>query len=92
MLATRAPDGVSALNVMTGVVADIGRGEGPVIDVRLNCNGEALLAKLTRYSVGQLKLEPGMPVFAVVKSVAFDRHNLSGPLRAGRADDDLIDA
>jgi hypothetical protein len=33
-----------------------------------------------------------MPVFAVVKSVAFDRHNLSGPLRAGRADDDLIDA
>jgi molybdate transport system ATP-binding protein len=92
MLATRAPDGVSALNVMTGVVADIGRGEGPVIDVRLDCNGEALLAKLTRYSVGQLKLEPGMPVFAVVKSVAFDRHNLSGPLRAGRADDDLIDA
>ena len=43
-------------------------------------------------SVEQLKLEPGMPVFAVVKSVAFDRHNLSGPLRAGRADDDLIDA
>jgi hypothetical protein len=33
-----------------------------------------------------------MPVFAVVKSVAFDRHNLSGPLRAGRADDDTIDA
>ncbi len=92
MLATRAPEGVSALNVMAGVVADIGRGEGPVIDVRLDCNGEALLAKLTRYSVEQLKLEPGMPVFAVVKSVAFDRHSLSGPLRAGSADDDIIDA
>ena len=92
MLATRAPEGVSALNVMAGVVADIGRGEGPVIDVRLDCNGEALLAKLTRYSVEQLKLEPGMPVFAVVKSVAFNRHNLSGPLRAGRGDDDIIDA
>jgi molybdate transport system ATP-binding protein len=63
-----------------------------VIDVRLDCNGEALLAKLTRYSVEQLRLEPGMAVFAVVKSVAFDRRSLSGPLRAGSADDDLTDA
>jgi molybdate transport system ATP-binding protein len=92
MLATRAPEGVSALNVMAGIVADIGKGEGPVIDVRLDCNGEALLAKLTRYSVEQLRLEPGMAVFAVVKSVAFDRRSLSGPLRAGSADDDLTDA
>jgi molybdate transport system ATP-binding protein len=88
MLATRAPEGVSALNVMAGVVADIGAGEGPVTDVRLDCNGEGLLARLTRYSVDQLQLKPGMPVFALVKSVAFDRH----PLRFGGADDDLIDA
>jgi hypothetical protein len=33
-----------------------------------------------------------MAVFAVVKSVAFDRRSLSGPLRAGSADDDLTDA
>ena len=59
MLATKAPESVSALNVMAGVVADIGRGEGPVVDVRLDCNGEALLAKLTRYSVEQLQLEAG---------------------------------
>jgi molybdate transport system ATP-binding protein len=89
MLATKAPESISALNVIAGVVADIGVGEGPVIDVRLDCNGEALLAKLTRYSVEQLQLQPGMAVFALVKSVAFDRRNL---LRAGGADDDLIDA
>jgi molybdate transport system ATP-binding protein len=88
MLATRAPEGISALNVIAGVVADIGAGEGPVTDVRLDCHGEALLARLTRYSVAQLQLAPGMPVFALVKSVAFDRH----PLRAGGADWDVVDA
>ena len=91
MLATKAPEGVSALNVLPGIVADIGARDGPAIDVRLDCNGEALLAKLTRYSVAQLQLKPGVPVFALVKSVAFDRHSLSGPLRPGRGDDDLID-
>ena len=91
MLATKAPEGVSALNVMAGVVAEIGTGESPVVDVRVDCNGEALLAKLTRYSIAQLHLKPGMPVFALVKSVAFDRHNLSGPLRSYAAGDDPID-
>jgi molybdate transport system ATP-binding protein len=62
-----------------------------VVDVRLDCNGEALLAKLTRYSVAQLQLQPGMPVFALVKSVAFDRRSLSGLLRTGGAYDGLID-
>jgi len=62
-----------------------------VVDVRVDCNGEALLAKLTRYSIAQLHLKPGMPVFALVKSVAFDRHNLSGPLRSYAAGDDPID-
>ena len=56
MLATKAPESISALNVMAGVVADIGAGEGAVVDVRLDCNGETLLAKLTRYSVAQLQL------------------------------------
>ena len=32
-----------------------------------------------------------MPVFALVKSVAFDRRSLSGPLRTGGADDGVID-
>ena len=88
MLATKAPENISALNVMAGVVADIGVGDGPAVDVRLDCNGEALLARLTRYSVDHLGLQPGTPVFALVKSVAFDRH----PLRTGGTDDDEIDA
>jgi molybdate transport system ATP-binding protein len=83
ILARHAPVDISALNVLPGVVADIGSREGPVIEVRVDCNGEALIARLTRHSAEQLGLAPGLAVFAVIKGVAFDRHNLSGPL--GRA-------
>jgi molybdate transport system ATP-binding protein len=80
MLAKTAPVDVSALNVLPGVVADIGAHDGPIVEVRLDCNGEALLARLTRYSVERLGLAPGTPVHALVKSVALDRRSLSGPI------------
>jgi len=81
MLAIKPPEGISALNIVAGVVADVGEGEGAAVDVRLDCSGEALLAAVTRYSLEQLGLKPGAPVFALVKSVAFDRRSLGGPLR-----------
>jgi molybdate transport system ATP-binding protein len=43
--------------------------------------GEALLARITRYSVDRLQLAPGVAVFALVKSVTFDGRSLSGPLQ-----------
>lgn len=82
MLARSPPVDVSALNVLPGVVADIGAGDGPIAEVRLDCNGEVLMARLTRYSVERLELAPGTPVFAVVKTVALDRRSLSGPVGA----------
>ena len=55
---------------------------GPIIEIRIDCSGEALIARLTRYSVERLGLVSGTPVFALVKSVALDRGSLSGPLQA----------
>ena len=82
MLATSAPADLSALNVLPGIVADIGAHDGPIVEIRLDCSGEALLARLTRYSVERLRLAPGTPVFALVKSVALDRRSLSGSIPA----------
>jgi molybdate transport system ATP-binding protein len=79
MLAKSAPADVSALNVLPGVVADIRAADGPIVDIRLDCGGDALFARLTRYSVERLELAPGMPVHALVKSVAIERRSLSGP-------------
>jgi molybdate transport system ATP-binding protein len=93
MLAGSAPPALSALNVLPGVVSAVGGGEGPIVDIRLDCNGEALLARLTRYSVDRLGIAPGEHVFALVKSVALDRRSLSSPIQANPgADADANDA
>jgi molybdate transport system ATP-binding protein len=80
ILAKIPPVDISALNVLPGVVADIGARDTPIVEARVDCNGEALVARLTRYSADQLGLAPGVPVCAVVKGVSFDRHNVGGPI------------
>lgn len=80
ILAKSAPTNVSALNVLPGLIIDIAAQDGAIVVVRVDCSGEPLIARLTRYSVERLGISPGMPVFALVKSVALDRRSLSGPL------------
>jgi molybdate transport system ATP-binding protein len=77
MLATEPPHGLSALNVLTATIREIGEPHGPVVDVRLDAGGAQLTARLTRRSVSMLALAPDLPVYAVIKSIAFDEANLS---------------
>ncbi len=72
MLTLAAPVGTSALNVLPAVVAEIHVGTGASVVLRLDCNGAALLARVTRLSVSEMELTPGVAVFAVVKSVALE--------------------
>lgn len=72
MLSLQRPQEISALNVLTGKVAQITQ-SGAQADVRLDCNGAMLVARLTAKSVQRLALAPGRPVFAVIKSVSFER-------------------
>jgi molybdate transport system ATP-binding protein len=81
MIARSAPSDLSALNVLSGRVSDIGSPHGAIVEVRLECAGDVLIARLTRYSVQRLSLAPGTPVYALIKSVALDRRSLSGPIR-----------
>ncbi|HEX3537998.1 MAG TPA: molybdenum ABC transporter ATP-binding protein [Stellaceae bacterium] len=78
MIALSPPEGLSALNVLPGTVAELGQGEGPILDLRLDCAGEALIARLTRRSIERLGLAPGKPVYAVIKSIAFDHQAFAG--------------
>ncbi|HYX04708.1 MAG TPA: molybdenum ABC transporter ATP-binding protein [Reyranella sp.] len=74
MLSLEPPQGISALNVLSGRVAGIvPTANGAQADVRLDCNGAQLTARVTAKSVQGLALEPGRPVHAVIKSVSFER-------------------
>ncbi len=63
----------SALNILSGKVAAITPVATAQADVRLDCNGAVLKARVTAKSVDRLALAPGRPVYAVVKSVSFER-------------------
>ena len=74
MLSLRPPEEISALNVLAGrVAAIVPAANGAQAEVRLDCNGAALTARLTAKSVQRLALAPGLPVYAVIKSVSFER-------------------
>jgi molybdate transport system ATP-binding protein len=91
MIALHPPEGLSALIVLPGTVAEIGHGDGPIVEMRLDCAGEALIARLTRRSVETLGLAPGCPVYAVIKSIAFDHHAFAGAAPSPGADAETRD-
>ncbi|MFZ5778778.1 MAG: molybdenum ABC transporter ATP-binding protein [Pseudomonadota bacterium] len=74
MISLRPPQEISALNVLAGRIAAVVPSPGGAqAEVRLDCNGAPLIARLTAKSVQRLALEPGKPVYAVIKSVSFER-------------------
>lgn len=78
MLATEAPRGLSALNILPGRVTSIHLGTGPGVLVSLETPAGAMLARITRRSLKAMDLREGGSCHLVVKSVAF------APQDAGR--------
>jgi molybdate transport system ATP-binding protein len=82
MLALARPEGVSALNILPGVVRQVRLGEGPGALVQVALGDALILARVTRRSVEALGLGPGLAVQAVIKSVAVAPQDV-GELAAG---------
>jgi molybdate transport system ATP-binding protein len=87
MIALQRPEDMSALNVIPATVSEIGPMDGPGVEIKLDSGGEALVVRLTRYSAERLSLRAGTHVFAIVKSVSFDRESLGATWRDLRAAD-----
>jgi len=62
--------------VLSGRIAEIGPDRGAVRDIRIELAGASLLARVTFRSLSELGLVPGREVFAIIKSVAIDRHSV----------------
>jgi molybdate transport system ATP-binding protein len=89
ILAATAPSGISALNVLPGRVESLVPIEQSALEVELRVGSERLLARVTRRSGETLDLAPGRAVFAVIKTVAIDRRNLSRRREAADLDGEL---
>jgi molybdate transport system ATP-binding protein len=78
ILARQRPEGLSALNLLAGTVREVRTGEGPGALVSLDTAAGRVLARVTRRSVEALGLAPGMPVHAVIKTVAVAPDDVGG--------------
>ena len=83
-VATEVLRGLSAHNVLPAELAGIAPVPGAPHEafLRLAVGPSTLLARVTRDAVVRLDLRPGMAVWALVKSVAFDRVMAAGDGRA----------
>lgn len=70
ILAREAPTGLSALNILRAVVAEIRPGTGPGTMVQLKAGEETILARITKRSAEALDLAPGVECYAIAKTVS----------------------
>ncbi len=79
VLATERPTHLSIRNAFAGKVIELAPPRGPLIDLKLDI-GTAdepvmLWARITQRACQEMQLEPGKPIFALVKTVALDHHS-----------------
>ncbi|PZM09733.1 molybdenum ABC transporter ATP-binding protein [Rhizobium tubonense] len=72
MLATIEPAGLSALNILQGHISWIGDATDGMMEVQIDCGGDAILSRITQLSCERLALEVGKSVYAIIKTVALE--------------------
>ena len=71
-LAVRRPEGISIRNVLPGTLLELTPGEGPgFVEALVQLRAARIRSRLTLAAVEELRLNPGMAVFALVKTVSF---------------------
>ena len=71
-VACERPERLSIRNVLPAIVVNMEFTESPFVELLLDVNGQHLRSRVTREAVEDLGLRVGQPVFALVKSVAFE--------------------
>ncbi|MCC6202149.1 MAG: molybdenum ABC transporter ATP-binding protein [Gammaproteobacteria bacterium] len=86
-LAIERPVGISVRNVLlTNILEIVEEPRTAFAEVLLDAGGTHLRARLTRLAVAELGLAPNRQVFALIKSVTFDRRSLLPALGAPSGD------
>ena len=83
MLARAVPEGISALNILPGVVEAVSEQSGGVL-VRLATPAGPILSRITHRSADRLAARPGEPLTAIVKSLSHAPQDVGTPRKAQR--------
>lgn len=76
-LAIERPTGISIRNILAGTVAEIVEEPRTAFaETLVDIGGARIRSRVTRASVAELGLEVGKPVYALIKSITFERRNL----------------
>ncbi len=78
ILSRGRPDGLSALNVLAGIVGEVREGGGPGALVAIDTGAGRVLARITRRSASALGLAPGVAAHAIVKTVSVAPQDVGG--------------
>ena len=71
-LATQNPQGLSIRNNLPGIIDSLHAEANDRVRVAIKVADQILFAQITRQASEALALHPGLPVFALIKSVALD--------------------
>lgn len=75
-LSLSRPENISIRNVLSGNVDGFALDDSPFVEIVLDIAGQMLRARITRHAFDALGIQKGLPVFAMVKSVAIGQRML----------------
>lgn len=73
LLSLKRPEEISGLNVLEGEVIALTNAVEGQVDITIDCRGQRIVARVTRLSVDRLSIRTGLRLFAIIKSVSFER-------------------
>lgn len=77
ILSRARPAGLSAQNILPGIVTAVRPGDGPAVMVHLAIGGDEIVASITRRAAADLNLAPGDSAHAIVKSMSVARDHIA---------------
>jgi molybdate transport system ATP-binding protein len=75
IVATEAPQHLSVRNVLRGTVKAVTSDEGESDLISIDIGGVMIISRITSVATRELKLAPGVPVWALVKAVSLRAHS-----------------
>lgn len=77
ILSRARPVGLSAQNILPGIVTSVQPGDGPGVMVHLRIGADEILARITRRAARDMDISPGAEVHVVLKAMSVARDHIA---------------